>query len=42
MQEYVRLLRLDASMFEELVGDLRSLEDARVSSEVHTSEQSTS
>ena len=26
-QEYVRLLRLDTSIFEELVGDLRSLEN---------------
>jgi len=40
--EYDRLLRLDTSMFEELVGDLRSLKDARVSSEVNTSEKSAS
>ena len=27
MQEYVRLLRLDTGMFNELVGDLSSLEN---------------
>ncbi|KAI9448510.1 hypothetical protein H4582DRAFT_94075 [Lactarius indigo] len=35
--EYARLLRLDKSIFEELVGDLPSLEDTGVSSEVDTS-----
>jgi hypothetical protein len=41
-QEYVRLLRLDTSIFEELVGDLPSLENTGVSSEVDTSGESAS
>lgn len=35
--EYIRLLRLDKGIFEELVGDLPSLEDTGVLSEVDTS-----
>lgn len=40
--EYVRVLKLDTSMFEELVGDLPPVENTGVSSEVDTSGKSAS